>query len=90
MFSEYMREGSQTNKQSSTPLYLSSPNTSLIVTRLIFKAILYHSVFSGMFERPPFSEGTKRSVYHVRSCDVFRLKQVCSNSHHHLNRVQSI
>ncbi|CAI8056500.1 Lariat debranching enzyme [Geodia barretti] len=30
----------------------------------------------GTFERPSFSEGTKRSVYHVRSCDVFRLKQI--------------
>ncbi|CAI8056502.1 Lariat debranching enzyme [Geodia barretti] len=34
----------------------------------------------GTFERPSFSEGTKRSVYHVRSCDVFRLKQMEAES----------
>ena len=31
---------------------------------------------TGRFECPPYSESTKRSAYHVRSCDVFRLKQV--------------
>lgn len=30
----------------------------------------------GRFERPPYNEGSKRSAYHVRSCDVFRLKQL--------------
>ena len=35
-----------------------------------------HTHCAGYFERPPFTEGTKRSVYHVRSSDVFRLKQV--------------
>ena len=33
---------------------------------------------SGHFECPPYSEDTKRSAYHVRSCDIFRLKQVRS------------
>jgi lariat debranching enzyme len=30
----------------------------------------------GHFEKPPYSEDTKRSVYHIRCLDVFRLKQV--------------
>ena len=33
---------------------------------------------AGHFECPPYSEDTKRSAYHVRSCDIFRLKQVCA------------
>ena len=35
--------------------------------------ILY---FSGHHEFPPYTEQTKRSVYHVRNLEVFRLKQV--------------
>lgn len=30
----------------------------------------------GHFEKPPYSDKTKRSVYHVRNTEVFRLKQV--------------
>lgn len=30
----------------------------------------------GHFEKPPYSEQTLRSVYHVRNLEVFRLKQV--------------
>lgn len=35
-----------------------------------------HDYGKGRFECPPYSESTKRSAYHVRSCDVFRLKQL--------------
>lgn len=31
---------------------------------------------SGHFEHPPYNEDTKRSCYHVRNLEVFRLKQV--------------
>ena len=31
---------------------------------------------TGRYEQPPYDQGTIRSTYHVRSCDVFRLKQV--------------
>ena len=30
----------------------------------------------GHFEHPPYNEDTKRSCYHIRNVDVFRLKQV--------------
>jgi lariat debranching enzyme len=30
----------------------------------------------GHYEHPPYSDDTKRSVYHVRNVDVFRLKQL--------------
>ncbi|KAL4217422.1 lariat debranching enzyme [Mactra antiquata] len=30
----------------------------------------------GHFEHPPYSEDTKRSAYHIRTFDVFRLKQL--------------
>lgn len=39
----------------------------------IYKA---HDYFRGHFEYPPYSEGTKRSVYHQRQLDVFRLSQL--------------
>lgn len=39
----------------------------------IFKGQDYHR---GHFECPPYNESTKRSVYHVRSLEVFRLKQL--------------
>lgn len=32
----------------------------------------------GHFERPPYTESTKRSVYHIRNVEVFRLKQIKS------------
>jgi lariat debranching enzyme len=35
-----------------------------------------HDYLKGHFEAPPYSEDTKRSVYHVRNLEVFRLKQV--------------
>ncbi|XP_064598274.1 lariat debranching enzyme-like [Liolophura sinensis] len=30
----------------------------------------------GHFERPPYSDNSKRSAYHIRNLDVFRLKQI--------------
>ncbi|XP_014260993.1 lariat debranching enzyme A [Cimex lectularius] len=41
----------------------------------IYNARDFHK---GRFEAPPYSEQTKRSVYHVRNLDVFRMKQVKS------------
>ena len=35
-----------------------------------------HDYFKGRFEKPPYTEDTKRSVYHVRNLETFRLKQV--------------
>ncbi|VDL85500.1 unnamed protein product [Schistocephalus solidus] len=35
-----------------------------------------HDYPMGHFERPPYSEATKRSVYHLRSIEVFRLGQL--------------
>ncbi|VDN45526.1 unnamed protein product, partial [Dibothriocephalus latus] len=35
-----------------------------------------HDYPMGHFERPPYSEATKRSVYHLRSLEVFRLGQL--------------
>ena len=34
------------------------------------------STFLGHYEHPPYDEGSKRSVYHIRNLEVFRLKQV--------------
>lgn len=39
----------------------------------IFKG---HDYNKGRFEKPPYDNSTKRSVYHVRSVDVFRLKMI--------------
>ena len=36
------------------------------------------SFVAGHHELPPYNDSTKRSVYHVRSFEVFRLKQVIS------------
>ncbi|XP_054709931.1 uncharacterized protein LOC129219676 [Uloborus diversus] len=33
----------------------------------------------GHFETPPYDESSKRSVYHIRNMDVFRLKQIKSH-----------
>lgn len=30
----------------------------------------------GHFEKPPYNENSKRSVYHIRNLEVFRLKQI--------------
>lgn len=35
-----------------------------------------HDYLKGRFEFSPFNESTKRSVYHIRQIDVFRLKQL--------------
>ncbi|GFN99776.1 lariat debranching enzyme-like [Plakobranchus ocellatus] len=35
-----------------------------------------HDFNKGHFERPPYERDTVRSVYHVRSLEVFRLKQI--------------
>uniref|UniRef100_A0A1Q3EYY6 Putative rna lariat debranching enzyme n=1 Tax=Culex tarsalis TaxID=7177 RepID=A0A1Q3EYY6_CULTA len=35
-----------------------------------------HDYLKGRFEFCPFNESTKRSVYHIRQLDVFRLKQL--------------
>lgn len=34
--------------------------------------------FLGHFEIPPFSEDAKRSAYHIRNLEIFRLKQISS------------
>ena len=34
-------------------------------------------LLSGHYEAPPYDPGSLRSAYHVKSCDVFCLKQVC-------------
>ncbi|CAG5123803.1 unnamed protein product [Candidula unifasciata] len=39
----------------------------------IFKG---HDYNRGHFERPPYDDHTKRSVYHVRNLEIFRLKQI--------------
>ncbi|KAL1128851.1 hypothetical protein AAG570_013385 [Ranatra chinensis] len=39
----------------------------------IFKS---HDYMKGRYEKPPYDEKTKRSVYHTRNLDVFRLKQL--------------
>ncbi|BFZ21943.1 hypothetical protein BsWGS_24982 [Bradybaena similaris] len=39
----------------------------------IFKG---HDYNRGHFERPPYDDSTKRSVYHVRNLEIFRLKQI--------------
>jgi lariat debranching enzyme len=38
-----------------------------------------HDYFKGHFEKSPYTEDTKRSVYHVRNLETFRLKQVICN-----------
>ncbi|GAB1604955.1 lariat debranching enzyme-like isoform X1 [Argonauta hians] len=35
-----------------------------------------HDFHKGHFEHPPYSEDTKRSVYHVRNLEFFRMKQI--------------
>lgn len=35
-----------------------------------------HDYMKGHYEKPPYSEEAKRSVYHVRNLEVFRLKQL--------------
>lgn len=35
-----------------------------------------HDYLKGRFECPPYDESTKRSIYHIRNIDVFRLKQI--------------
>ncbi|XP_023230512.1 lariat debranching enzyme-like [Centruroides sculpturatus] len=35
-----------------------------------------HDYLKGRFEYPPYDESTKRSIYHIRNIDVFRLKQI--------------
>jgi len=39
----------------------------------IFKSKDY---YKGQYEKVPFSEDSKRSCYHIRALDVYRLKQV--------------
>ncbi|PSN52715.1 Lariat debranching enzyme [Blattella germanica] len=34
-----------------------------------------HDYMKGHFEKPPYTEETKRSAYHVRNLEIFRLKQ---------------
>ena len=43
----------------------------------IYKA---HDYLKGRFERAPYSEQSKRSVYHVRNIDTLRLKSMPKNS----------
>ncbi len=45
-----------------------------IILYLVYMVSLL--TFSGHFECPPYDQSTLRSTYHVRSCDLFQLKQV--------------
>lgn len=38
-----------------------------------------HDYIKGHYECPPYNGETKRSVYHIRNLEVFRLKQVKQN-----------
>ncbi|XP_078711866.1 lariat debranching enzyme-like isoform X4 [Lampetra fluviatilis] len=40
-----------------------------------------HNYCKGHYEFPPYNNDTVRSVYHVRSCDVMKLKQVVEMLH---------
>ncbi|OWR42195.1 lariat debranching enzyme [Danaus plexippus plexippus] len=44
----------------------------------IFKG---HDYLQGLWECPPYTPGSLRSVYHIRSLDVFRLSQMKENIH---------
>lgn len=44
----------------------------------IFKGQDY---LQGLWEAPPYSQNSLRSVYHVRSIDTFRLKQLKEEVH---------
>ncbi|KAJ9575911.1 hypothetical protein L9F63_007223 [Diploptera punctata] len=35
-----------------------------------------HDYLKGHFEKPPYTEETKRSAYHIRNLEIFRFKQV--------------
>ncbi|XP_064457997.1 lariat debranching enzyme A-like [Ornithodoros turicata] len=35
-----------------------------------------HDYLKGRFEAPPYNESAKRSAYHIRNIDIFRLKQL--------------
>lgn len=35
-----------------------------------------HDYLKGHHEKAPYTEDTKRSVYHIRNFEVFRLKQI--------------
>lgn len=37
----------------------------------------------GRYEKPPYTDSTIRSVYHIRNLEVFRLKQVLAIIHVH-------
>lgn len=37
---------------------------------------IYEFYLTGHYEFPPYTEETKRSVYHVRNLEFFRMKQV--------------
>lgn len=41
----------------------------------------------GYCEKLPYNEGTKRSIYHVRAFDVFKLKQVICLTEARRNRI---
>jgi hypothetical protein len=46
--------------------------TFVVVSKIAFNC----NFFVGHFEHPPYSEDTRRSAYHVRALEIFRLKQV--------------
>lgn len=52
-----------------------------ITVFFMFKMFCMRFRIVGHFEAPPYNPGTLRSAYHVRSCDVFQLKQVNSLSY---------
>jgi len=41
----------------------------------------------GHYEKPPYTDSTIRSVYHIRNIEVFRLKQVSINYHTLINEI---
>jgi lariat debranching enzyme len=42
----------------------------------VFLATLLESYCVGHFEREPFTESTKRSIYHLREFEVFKLRLI--------------
>ena len=51
---------------------------SITCSHLLSLSLSLSLTVTDRYEKPPYDQGTMRSAYHVRSCDVFRLKQVCN------------
>ena len=48
----------------------------IVLTKSHTQLCMYFPLSLDHFEFPPYDDRTIRSTFHVRSCDVFRLKQV--------------